>query len=208
MLNPELFIAFCLAAALLILIPGPVVTLVVATSLKHGTRTGLYSVAGASMGNAMLAICGAVGVTTLMTLLADLFEVIRWLGAAYLVWLGIKEWRAGAQPIGEDARAEAPLPAKGVFLQGLVIGITNPKAILFYIAFFPQFTDSALPAAPQLAAMVGAFILIGLAFDGMYALLAGRLRRFLTHGRGARWRSRLTGTLLIGTGIGLALTRR
>jgi threonine/homoserine/homoserine lactone efflux protein len=199
-LNPELFIAFCLASAALILMPGPVVMLVVAQSLRHGTRTGLQAVAGASAGNAVLIVCAAFGITTIMGLLSDLFYLVRYAGAAYLLWLGWREWRASMGSAPAAIQAEAPpRRARTVMAQGFLIGVTNPKAILFYIAFFPQFLD------PTLA---GAFIAIAVVLDSSYALLAGRVRRHMIDPVLSRIRQRITGTLLIGTGLALALTRR
>ncbi len=208
-LNPELFIAFCLASAALILMPGPVVMLVVAQSLRHGTRTGLQAVAGASAGNAVLIVCAAFGITTIMGLLSDLFYLVRYAGAAYLLWLGWREWRASMGSAPAAIQAEAPpRRARTVMAQGFLIGVTNPKAILFYIAFFPQFLDPTLAAAPQLLAMAGAFIAIAVVLDSSYALLAGRVRRHMIDPVLSRIRQRITGTLLIGTGLALALTRR
>lgn len=208
-IDPDLFLAFCLASAALIVIPGPVVTLVVATSLKNGTRTGLLAMAGASAGNLVLISLAAVGITTVMAVLSDLFYIVRYAGAAYLIWLGVKEWRARHD--ADDSGLPAPMSrrrAAAVVGQGFLIGVTNPKAILFYIAFFPQFLSQSLPAAPQLACMVAAFLVIAVLLDGGYAVLAGRVRRYMVNPVLARIRQRVTGTLLIGTGIALALTRR
>ncbi|NQV61841.1 MAG: LysE family translocator [Alphaproteobacteria bacterium] len=206
-MSMEIYLAFCLATTVLILLPGPIVTLVVAQSLRHGTATGLATVAGSSIGNALLVTAGALGLSTAMVLLADLFDLIRWLGAAYLIWLGLREWRAKGVTL-EDTTAGAPRAKTAVFWQGIVVAITNPKTILFYAAFFPQFIDPAAPLAPQLALMSVSFVVIATTFDGCYALLAGRLRGFFLGARRARIRSRITGALLIGTGIGLALARR
>ncbi len=206
-MNIELYLAFCLATAVLVLMPGPIVTLVVAQSLRHGTGTGLATVAGSSLGNALLVAAGALGLSTAMVLVADLFDLIRWLGAGYLIWLGLRELRA--RGIGlDDAEAGARRPTRAVFWQGIVVAVTNPKTILFCAAFFPQFIEPNAPLAPQLALMSVSFVVIGTTFDSGYALLAGRLRGFFQGGRQARIRSRITGALLIGTGIGLALARR
>ncbi len=203
----EYYLAFCLATTVLILMPGPIVTLVVAQSLRHGTGTGLATVAGSSVGNALLVAAGALGLSTAMVLLADLFDLIRWLGAAYLIWLGLRAWRDKGLAL-EDTAAAVPGAKSRVFWQGLVVATTNPKTILFYAAFFPQFLDAGAPLAPQLALMSVSFVLIGITFDGAYALLAGRLSGWFRGARRARIRSRITGALLIGTGIGLALVRR
>ncbi len=206
-MNIELYLAFCLATAVLILMPGPIVTLVIAQSLRHGTATGLATVAGSSIGNALLVAAGALGLSTAFVLLAELFDVIRWLGAGYLIWLGIREWRSGGANL-DAAAAGAPRAKRAVFWQGIVVAITNPKTILFYAAFFPQFIDRAVPLAPQLVLMSITFVVIAAAFDSGYALLAGRLRGPLAGARRANIRGRITGGLLIGTGIGLALARR
>ena len=207
MLNLELFAAFVAATAALILLPGPVVTLVIANSLAHGARTGLATVAGASAGTAVLIAGGAIGLTAMLAFLSDIFVWVRWAGVAYLAFLGLKHWRAVFRALRAEEIATAP-SARGVFWQGALIGVTNPKTVLFYVAFFPQFLDPALPIGPQLAVMSVAFLLIGLLLDGSYAVLAGRIRPWLVGVRRNRIRNGITGTLLIGTSIGLALTRR
>lgn len=207
-MNIHLFLAFCAAAVILILMPGPVVTLVVANSLSHGTRTGLATVAGTSVGNALLIAAVAVGLVTVLSWLSEVFAAVRWAGAAYLIWLGVKAWRAPGAELQEAVTPAAPRPALAVFLQGFLIAITNPKTILFYIAFLPQFVDRHLPAGPQLLIMGCTMVAIAVIFDSTYALLAGRLRRWLTAPGRRRLQSRISGTLLIGTGCGLLLAGR
>jgi homoserine/homoserine lactone efflux protein len=206
-MNPHLFDAYCLAVAILLLIPGPVVTLVVANSLSHGRRSGLATVAGASIGNAILLGATAVGLIAFFRLLSEVFEIVRWAGAAYLIWLGIRAWRThGAQ---DGAIAPAAVRSSGaVFLQGFLIAITNPKAIFFYIAFLPQFVDPHLPAGPQLLLMIGTMVVMGALSDTSYALLAARARGWFTVPKRRRLQSRISGTLLIGVGCGLLVARR
>jgi len=206
-MNLHLFAAYCLAVVILLLIPGPVVTLVVANSLSHGRRVGLATVVGASLGNAILLGGTAVGLVAFFALLSEVFEVVRWAGAAYLIWLGIKAWRAH----GSEEAAVVPAAgrsARAVFLQGFLIAITNPKAIVFYIAFLPQFIDPHLPAAPQLFAMIGTMIVLAVLSDTGYALLAARARGWFTVPKRRRLQSRIAGTLLIGVGCGLLAVRR
>ncbi|HEX3844443.1 MAG TPA: LysE family translocator [Steroidobacteraceae bacterium] len=206
-MNAHLFLAYCLAVAILLLMPGPVVTLVVANSLSHGSRSGLVTVAGASIGNAILLGATAVGLVAFFALLSEIFAVVRWVGAVYLIWLGIKAWRDhGGDRAGVVPAPRQPAPA--VFLQGFLIAITNPKAIIFYIAFLPQFIDSHLPAGPQLLVMIGTMIVMALLTDSIYALLAGRARGWFMAPRRRRLQARVTGTLLIGVGCGLLLARR
>jgi threonine/homoserine/homoserine lactone efflux protein len=206
-MNLHLYLAYCLAVAILLLIPGPVVTLVVANSLRHGSRSGLATVAGASIGNAILLGATAVGLAAFFALLSEIFEVVRWAGAIYLIWLGIRAWRAQG---GEElpAIAAEKRRSRAVFAQGFLIAITNPKAIIFYIAFLPQFIDAHLPAGPQLLAMIGTMIIMALLSDSLYALLAGRARGWFTAPGRRRLQGRITGTLLIGVGCGLLLARR
>lgn len=206
-MNPHLFAAYCLAVVILLLIPGPVVTLVVANSLSHGSRSGLATVGGASIGNAILLGATAVGLIAFFRLMSEVFEIIRWAGAAYLIWLGIKAWRSHE---AQEA-AIAPVAARSsraVFLQGFLIAITNPKAIFFYVAFLPQFVDPRLPAGPQLLLMIGTMIFMGLLSDSGYALLAARARGWFTVPRRRRLQRRISGTLLIGVGCGLLVARR
>ena len=209
-LNAELFAAFLIATTALILMPGPIVSLVIANSIAHGTRIGLTTVAGAGAGNAALVAAGALGLSAILAFLADIFDWVRWAGVAYLVYLGLTHWRAAMR--GERSEAAATRSPKlspgGAFWIGVVVAITNPKTILFYAAFFPQFIDSARAAGPQLAAMSVAFVIIAVTFDGAYALLAGRIGPWLASARRARVRGGITGALLIGTGLGLALVRR
>lgn len=206
-LNTDLFIAFCLATTALVLLPGPIVTLVIANAIAHGRRTGLATVAGASTGNALLVAAGALGLSTLLALLADIFEYVRWAGVAYLIYLGLRQWREVVRASTSPGTIAIPR-GRSVFGQAFVVAITNPKTILFYAAFFPQFVDRELAVAPQLVAMSVAFVVIGIVFDSTYALLAARIRPLLMGERRTRIRNGLTGSLLIGTGIGLALARR
>jgi threonine/homoserine/homoserine lactone efflux protein len=207
MINPDLFLAFCITAAAVVIIPGPVVTLVVANALGHGRRAGLMTVFGALVGTAILIGFGAIGLTTVLTLMADIFEWVRWIGVAWLVWLAWKFWRAAIWP--PEASGEAPAPAtRNLFWQGFVVGFTNPKSVVFYVAFFPQFIDPAISVAPQLLVLSLAFLAIAVVLDSGYALLAGQLRPWLVSRRLARIRNGVSGTLLLGVSLGLALARR
>ncbi|MGH8290269.1 MAG: LysE family translocator [Steroidobacteraceae bacterium] len=206
-MNLHLFLAYCLAVAILVLLPGPIVTLVVASSLSQGSRSGLATVAGASIGNAILLGATAVGLVAFFALLSEIFQIVRWAGAIYLIWLGIRAWRThGGQGMAVAPAGKRSLRA--LFVQGFLVAITNPKAIVFYIAFLPQFVDSHLPASRQLIVMIGTMIVMALLSDSAYALLAGRARAWFTAPERRRLQSRISGTLLIGVGCGLLLARR
>ncbi len=201
----NLWLAFAVASAVLAAIPGPIVMLVVANSLAHGTAQGLRTLLGTASGTAILFAMGGLGMTWMLAFLSDWFDWIRWAGAAYLVWMGIKTWRAAP---AELADATTGTKQSVSFLQGFVIGVTNPKTLVFYAAFFPQFMDPALAAGPQIAVLSITFLVVATAVDALWATLCGRLRPWLTGERRGRMRNRISGALLIGTGAAMALTRR
>lgn len=204
-IDPGLLLVFAATSLLLAVVPGPIVMLVVANSLAHGTGHGLRTLFGTASGTAVLFAMSGFGMTWLLAFLSEWFEVIRWLGAAYLVWLGIKAWRSPPVTLAD----EAPIVRSSVsFTQGFMIGITNPKTLVFFAAFFPQFIDPALPLGPQVAILSVTFIAIATTTDALYALLCGRLRPWLSGERRGRIRNRVSGALLIGTGAAMALTRR
>jgi threonine/homoserine/homoserine lactone efflux protein len=202
----DLYLAFVLASAILILFPGPNVTLLVATSLAYGARRALITLAGTSSAIALQLLVTVLGMTSLLLALAAGFEWLRWAGVLYLVWLGIREWRATAVAL-EDVDPAA-ISTRRLFWRGFVVSATNPKTLLFYAAFLPQFLDPGRAPLPQLLLLSATFLTLATLFDGTYALLAGRLRPWFRGQRRARLRQRLSGALLIGAGLGLALARR
>jgi len=208
-IEPELYLTFVFATALLILMPGPIVTLVIANALKHGTATGVRTVIGANSGTTVMITAGALGLSTVLAVAADVFEYIRWAGVAYLVYLGVREWRNVFRAQPEDMEMLPPdAKPKGVFWHGFVVAITNPKTEFFFVAFFPQFIDPERAYAPQIITLCVTFMVLAFLLDGMYAVLAGRARHWLVGAGKAKLRHGITGTLLLGTGIGLALARR
>ena len=142
-MDPQLYLAFILATTILILIPGPAVTLILATSLAHGGRAALVTVAGSSSAIVIQLAITALGMTSLMLLLSEWFEWLRWAGVAYLVYLGIQHWRASAQAAPDQA-TRAP-SSNRLYWRGFVVNATNPKTLFFYAAFFPQFVDPSRP---------------------------------------------------------------
>jgi homoserine/homoserine lactone efflux protein len=199
-MNWELFAAFLILTIVLLLTPGPIVTLVIATSAGKGLRAGLVTVAGTSLGNALLLATIAFGLGFILRNAGIAFDALRLIGAAYLVWLGIRAWRGA----GQTAPAA---PDHLQFWRGFLVAISNPKAIAFYTAFLPQFVDPALPAARQLAIMCSVTVLLGTITDSGWAILAGLGRAWLMK-RHAKLIGRLSGLALIGGGIWLSLARR
>jgi threonine/homoserine/homoserine lactone efflux protein len=201
-MSPALLAAFVGATAVLMLIPGPNVALIVANSLAFGVRAGLLTVAGTSAAMVAQLAVASLGVTALLGALAQAFGILRWLGVAYLVWLGIRAWR---EPAGDLSRTRAVSPGK-TFGRGFLVSLTNPKTLAFYAAFLPQFLDPAAPLGRQMAVLSVAFVATALVIDGGWAVLAGRARGLVA--RYGRVRNRLTGAVLVGAAVGLALARR
>jgi len=204
MMDLDLYLTFVLATSVLMLIPGPNVALIVANSVAYGTRYGLLTVAGT--GSAMVAQLAltVLGMSALLGTLAQWFEWIRWLGVAYLLWLGIRQWRA--EPVDLTRTRPQYRSPREIFLRGIIVSFTNPKTLLFYGAFFPQFITPGADIVPQIVLLSATFLVIGIMLDGCWALLAGRVRNVLAV-RG-RLRNRLSGGMLIGAGVGLALAHR
>src|ERR1700755_2589020 len=200
----QIYLAFVAACIALALLPGPIVTLVIANGLRYGTRASLTNVLGAQAGRAILIVIVAVGLTSLMATMGYWFDWVRFAGAAYLVWLGIKLIRTPVE--GVKADAPPPPPRGGVFLQGFLVLLSNPKVLVFFGAFIPQFVDMEKPHLPQVALLGITFMVIAASTDAVYALLAGRARLFFSKKR-TRLMSRISGGFMIGGGIWLALTR-
>ena len=195
------FVAACIALAL---IPGPVVTLLIANGLRHGTRAALINIAGVQTGLAIVIGIVAIGLTSLMATMGYWFDWLRIAGAAYLVWLGIKLIRSPVEGVSEDA--PPPPPRGGFFLQGFVVALSNPKLLVFFGAFLPQFMDLNKDHVSQVAVLGVTFMVIAGLTDATYALLAGRARKFFS-ARRTRLLSRVSGGFMIGGGLWLALTR-
>jgi threonine/homoserine/homoserine lactone efflux protein len=180
-----MFVAFLLASLVLAVTPGPGVVYIVARTLTQGRAAGLASVAGVAAGNLGNALGASLGLAALFALSAAAFGVVKWAGAAYLVWLGVQALR---RPPPTAAAAGATLTAQRparIFRDGFVVALLNPKTALFFAAFLPQFIDASAAAAPQAVSLGAAFVLIAAATDTGYVLLAGAVARALAGG-GAR----------------------
>lgn len=198
----QVYLAFVAACIGLALLPGPMVTLVIANGLRHGTRAALINIAGAQLGLGIMISIVAIGLTSLMATMGYWFDWVRFAGAAYIVWLGIKLVRAPVEGID----AVAPPPRGGFFLQGLLVLLSNPKVLIFFGAFIPQFVDMQKDHVSQVAVLGLTFMATAAVTDAVYALLAGRARAFFSVKR-TQWLSRASGGFMIGGGVWLALTR-
>lgn len=198
-----LYLAYVTACIVIVIVPGPTVTLIVANSLAHGTRAGLINVAGTQFALAILIGIVAVGMASIVATIGWWFDWVRLMGAAYLVWLGIRLIRS-SDTLGQ--MTASPKPRGGFFWQGFLVLLSNPKALFLFSAFIPQFVDTSQDYFGQVLFLGLTFMAIATVFDGSYALLAGRARRLLSRNRVAvvSWAS---GVCLIGGGIWLALQR-
>lgn len=200
----ELYAAYVLACLVIIIVPGPTVTLIIANSLRHGTRAALLNVAGTQIGLAVMIGVVGIGLTSLIAAMGHWFDWLRIAGAAYLVWLGWKMIRSA----GGAAGSTAPRPPRGGFLlQGVLVALSNPKTLLFFGAFFPQFIDPARDQGLQIALMGATAMFFAACSDSAYAVAAGRARHALSATR-VRLLSRVSGSFLIGGGVWLAMSRR
>jgi threonine/homoserine/homoserine lactone efflux protein len=202
-MNWELFAAFLVITAVLIIVPGPIVTLVIATGAREGIRPALTTVAGTTVGTALLLAAIACGLSWVVKNAAVLFEVLRWAGAAYLIWLGIQAWRHAGESTGAP-----PPPGHVHFARGVLVALSNPKTIAFFTAFLPQFVDPSLPVEPQLAVMCTVSVVIAACTDSAWAVAAGLGRAWFMTSSRAKLLGRLSGVALIGGGVWLSLARR
>ena len=201
----HIYLAFVVATTIMIALPGPSVLLTVAHSISFGWKHGISTVAGATMGIAVQLIVAAIGLASLLNVVAEAFEWLRWAGAAYLIYLGIKQWRSASKPLEFDTSS---VNKKNVFVQGLITTILNPKSLIFIAAFLPQFIDAARPLGIQFIFIVPTFLVITFTVTSIWALVAGKLRGVLKSQRAINSVSRTSGGLMILTGVGLALARR
>lgn len=199
----ELYLAYVLATVVITIVPGPAVTMVVANSLTHGTRAGLLNVAGAQLALALLIGVILVGLASIIETMGWWFDWVRLAGAAYLVWIGIKLLRSSGD-LAEGNRA--PAPRGGFFLQGFLVMLSNPKALLFFGAFIPQFVDPHGNYVGQVVLLGATAMVVAVCSDGAYAVLSGRARHLLSRRR-VRLASRVGGACLIGGGVWLAFAR-
>ena len=199
----EIYLAYVLACVLITLVPGPTVTLIVANSLAHGARAGLLNVAGTQLGLALMMGTLIVGLASVIEAMGWLFDWLRIAGALYLAWLGWKLLRA---PEALAQAGAAAAPRGGFFLQGLLVLLANPKVLLWFGAFIPQFIDPRGDYVAQIALLGLTAMAVAAVTDGAYAVLTGRVGHALSR-RHVRAVSRAGGAFLIGGGIWLALTR-
>jgi threonine/homoserine/homoserine lactone efflux protein len=208
--SPSTVAVFCAAALSLLVLPGPAVLYIVTRSVDQGRRAGLVSVLGIHTGSVVHVAAAAVGLSALLATSAAAFTVVKLAGAAYLVFMGVRQLRSRTH---DDHRADAVAPVRSlrrVYGQGVVVNVLNPKTALFFLAFLPQFVDAGRgPAWVQIVVLGLVFIALGMCSDGTYVLVAGALsRRLRDNPTFARLRDRVAGSIFVTLGVVAARARR
>lgn len=201
--DPHLLPAFALAVAALIALPGPNMALIVANSLAYGARWGVLTVLATSAASMVQLLLVALGMATVVSQIGAWFDWLRWAGVIYLVALGIQQWRT--RPPELAGVAPQPRSLARIFGRAAAVSVTNPKTLLFYAAFFPQFVSPDRPAAPQFLVLAALYLLIAVVLDCVWALCAAQIRRAV--GGRTRLVNRASGVVLVSAGLGLALKR-
>ena len=199
------WLAFAAASAVLVVIPGPTVLLVVSYALGQGWRTALPMAVGVALGDFTAMTLSILGLGALLAASDTVFMALKWLGAAYLVWLGIKLWRAGGT-LDARPRTDAASPARLLGHAWLVTAL-NPKSLTFFVAFLPQFLDRHADFWTQMLIFETTFLALAFANAFGYALIAARARDVVRNPKAIRIFNRTGGTLLVGAGIATVAMR-
>lgn len=202
----EIWIAFALASTALLAIPGPTVILAVSYALGKGRSSGWATIPGVTLGDFVAMTISLAGAGAILAASATLFTMLKLAGAAYLIWLGVCLWRA------EPKSPEIPREPKGemlsMFVNSFVVTALNPKSIVFFIAFVPQFVDPAAPLLPQFVILEATFLVLAALNILIWVLLIGRMRERFTRPSTLRLVNRIGGSFMIGAGLLTAMTRR
>jgi len=205
-MNWGLYAAFIAASVALVLTPGPIVALIMAEATRHGRHVGFATVLGTTIAGAVQLGLVVLGFAALVATFSAAFDMMRWLGAAYLIGLGVLAIRHAGRPRADDGLA--PADRIGVaFRRGLLVALSNPKTLIFFSAFLPLFVDASLPVAPQLLALAATYVAIAFTMDICWMLLAVRAGRVLSGLKMRAVLERITGGVLITGGLALAVRR-
>lgn len=201
----DLWLAFLAAAIVLLIIPGPTILLVVSYALGQGWRSALPISIGVALGDFTAMSLSLLGVGALLSASATTFTLLKWVGAAYLVYLGIKLWRIGSSLKVEAQTGAAS--ARKMLVHAWLVTALNPKSITFFVAFLPQFLDPGTGFLTQMIVFESTFLILAFANALGYAFLASRARSMVRNSHAVRMLNRIGGTLLIGAGVATATIR-
>ena len=203
-MNWNVWWVFMTTSVVLDMVPGPAVMLVVATSLRYGWRAAVRTVLGILSSNALYFAISATSLGALLLASYNIFFLLKWIGAGYLVFLGWRALHSRASFLENSAAASA----QRLYLDGCATQIANPKALVYFAAFVPLFLDRNLPVAPQLAILGSTSVFFEFFVLLAYAVLAGGSAALMRQPRYATWTNRVAGVVLIGAGGGMALLQR
>lgn len=215
MFDSTTLLAYTAAATALVLIPGPGTAWIATQALAGGTRRGAQAALGLETATLLHALAAGLGLSAILATSAMAFELVKYAGAAYLIWLGIKAWRERAPALDRGtldhgATPKAPSKSTGVYLRSVLTGLLNPKVAIFFLAFLPQFVHPERGWVPLQFLALGALLsIIGLAHSLVLSLLIGRFgRRAPANPRFDRWKRRATGSVFVALGLRLAMQQR
>jgi threonine/homoserine/homoserine lactone efflux protein len=200
-------IAFAIASLALLVIPGPAVLYVINRSISDGRSTALAAVAGLEIGNFMHVIAATVGLSAVIAASATAFGVVKWIGAGYLIYIGLRTLSRKPASFNQEQKS---LSRRKSFTQGIVVNTFNPKVALFFLSFLPQFIDTENGSAALQSLILGSlFVAIGLCTDGLYAFIASALRSTLLRGKSLPFVQRyVAGSVFVLLGVIAASTKR
>lgn len=204
----QIWLAFVAASIALLLIPGPTVLLVLSYAISQGKRVAIATVGGVALGDLIAMSASLAGLGALVLASATLFTILKWVGAVYLVYLGVKLFRGASRASLGDLETVTETSASSVFGHAAAVTALNPKSIVFFIAFVPQFVVVDSPLLPQFAILVVTFVGLAAINALAYALLADKLRTKLARPSVLAWFSRLGGSALIVMGVATAAFKR
>lgn len=202
----SVWLTYLLAAIVLSLTPGPGVFSSIRSGLHHGVKLGAWNAVGMQVANVIHVVIVAVGLGALLLASETLFTIIKWLGVAYLIYLGVTTWRA--EPKGFIDEPDSQTTVREVFLHGFLVNLTNPKGIIFFVAVLPQFIDVTRPQALQYTILAITTFAVDLVIMIGYTALAARVLRVMKDESRLRWINRGLGGLFVATGLALASFRR
>ncbi|WP_018987936.1 homoserine/homoserine lactone efflux protein [Aromatoleum toluclasticum] len=201
----NMWLAFLAASVVIAVSPGPGAVLSMATGLRHGYPVALRAILGLQTALLIQLAIVVLGLGAVLAASATAFLVVKIAGAAYLIWLGVRKWRAPVELLEDGAEAR---DARGMYLQGVLVNLTNPKAIVFMVALVPQFIDPQLPQWPQFFIIAATMVGVDMIVMSCYALLAGRCRRWLRSPRMMKAQNRVFGGMFVAAGSLLAASSR
>jgi homoserine/homoserine lactone efflux protein len=207
MMDLSTWITYFIATIILSLSPGPGVFSSISSGLHHGFRLGLWNGVGMQAANMILVAIVSLGLGALLLASETLFAGVKWLGVAYLIYLGVVTWRSPTRAFEED-HDDLANTAREVFMRGFFVNLTNPKGIIFFAAILPQFIDVSKPAMTQYAILAGTTFAVDLGVMMGYTALAAKVLRVMKDPAHLRWVNRGLGGAFVAAGLALASLRR